>query len=192
MAMDFDALLDALEKWRALGCTRFSSGTTYYGKPEPNEGKGWFHRVFAPIPKSDYEEFIAVNPYIAEFPYAKVLAKLNGANLFYDGLRLSGFHFGDSQESHDLPFDIVSENLEEWGKLAGPDRLIIGGANYGYRSVRYVEGTDGVVSAFEDNLMPIHSWKTFKDFFISEVDRLSDAYDSNGVVLVDLESSRYA
>ncbi len=190
--MDLDKVREMLVTWEGLDCRHFTSGTTYYGDPSRGIGTGWFHRLFAPLPKQDLERFAKENPYIRKFPFFKELHAFNGLCLFYDALFLFGIHSGKSQEAHDLPFNIVNENRDHWGQISGPTKMIIGGANFGYRSVRYVESEDGVVSAHERGQASTHSWPCFRDFFVSEVARLSKAFNANGDPIIDLETARYS
>jgi hypothetical protein len=189
--MELEHIRGMLLQWEKLGCRQYDSGTTYYGNPGANAGMGWLHRLFAPLPKQDLQLFSNRNPYIMKFSYFKELHGLNGLSLFYEALFLFGIHSGSSQQSHDLPFDIAAENRAEWGKVSGPDTMIIGGANFGYRSIRYVQRTDGTIFPHERDRAIAHHWSSFGEFFISEVARLSRAFDQNGHPILDLETAPY-
>jgi hypothetical protein len=189
--MKLAEIYDALDRWKGLGFRRLSSGSVFYGDPIHNSGLGWLHRVYAPILKPDLTTFKLANPYFEKFSYADELVKYNGFNLFYGAYFMFGLRIGKSESSLDLPFNIVTKNRENWGGLAGPDRLIIGGANFGYRSVSYIESEDHSVSAVENRDAVVHKWSNLNDFMQSEIRRLSRVFDDSGRPRADLEKTGY-
>jgi hypothetical protein len=183
--MEFLEVLGSLKQWEKVKNDTLPSGTAYIGPTRLVPGFGHTHRLYAPLSIGTLTAFLVENPAFTRFSYWSSLSKFNGGNLFFQSLALYGVHKGQTS-SLDLPFNILTANFEEWGRLSGPDKLLIGGANFGPRSVRYVEQADNSILAIESDLKVSFAWSSFEVSLRSELDRLVFAFDDDGEALVDL------
>jgi hypothetical protein len=188
--MEREELLSLLSRWAELGTETLPSGSVYIGRPIPAVGKGFFHRVYAPAPVTALANFLSENALMTKFSYCDNLKEYNGFNLFYRSFYLYGVH-GGQVSSLDLPFDILIANIEEWGRLSGPETLLIGGADFGNRSINFIERADGKVLAVENGARLTFEWDSLCNFIRFETSRLSKFFNLEGELIADIESSSF-
>ena len=191
--MNYNKIVEALKKWDHLGVKRYPNGDVAYGKPSQNKGWGWLHEVAASIDDTLIAGFEKDNSFTQGYKHIKALYQCNGVNLFSGGLILYGLDLAGPFETAVLPFDIVTHNIELSCIAKKYDGLFVGGANFEYTTIDYLETRNGELLAINrTSEKVVHQWDDFGDFFTSEFNRLDEIFDDCGKPPPDYESRMYS
>lgn len=121
--------------------------------------------------------------------------KYNGADLFSDHLSIYGFRpqkylYDRSDWRKSFPYNIFDANQRFFDDLMS-HRIVLFGSYMHDRFRVFIERTTGHVycSTGEDLDQIRATWPSFEVWITEEIARLSDGFDENGIMLIDIEDT---
>jgi hypothetical protein len=173
----------SLKRWMPTGHEVFSDGTELIGKVPHLGPYAWFHELFAPPIKPNFDQLLHYIPNIFDFEIGKMLPSLNGMNLFSSHLFIYGLRASYRRDASVFqPWEITTHHCEKTDKLRGRSAIVFGGSDGLPHGISFVENADLTIEAFDRNdwNKPIHVWPNLHDFVTAEIARLSLLFDDLG------------
>lgn len=184
--MSFEALICKIEQWKIGGVKKLSNGSVLICHVPHVAPEAWFHEVYMPLSN---EEISQLEKEIGNaFPdvFREFLLCSNGINLFSDNLRIFGLRTSFSREGDEAiqPYHMPTLNGQR-PFLCPKTWIFIGsyrsdGSRVFFNTNESAENIK-VYRCKKDSTKVVNEWKSFWDWLLSEVERISQLYDANGV-----------
>jgi hypothetical protein len=147
----------------------------------------WCHWLYKPMDENEINKLeIEIKKNIYQ-SYKLFLLQMNGIGIFHSSINLFGnnIDFNTGKRIPFAPFDLINANeyrfnYGERSVQLSEDVLVIGG--YGKDGSKIgILGTDGKVVRFDEKSLEVYNeWKSFDIFFVSEFERLSNLFNTDG------------
>lgn len=170
-------ILKVIEKYKNEGYFE-NENVIRIGKAPYIAELAWLHR----IPKGLSEDLILEieNKIEKTFPvdFKNFLKESNGIKFFNTNLSIDGYRANYKRDmgAADLPFDIISLNVNESPRGTPDNVIIIGG--YGFDGSKvFIDNKGKVGYTKRENFKPEKYWDSLEVFLITELNRLCQVFD---------------
>lgn len=180
--MPYSQILSIIDRARDMGFKRLSTGVQLIGHIPHLAPEAYLHVVFPALDESQLEEIERQVERPLPEPFRRLLEMSNGMLLFAYSLAIYGLRGLNVRTGDEAwqPFSIRTSNTMERPRNIPWSALIVGS----YRqdgSYVYIDGDTGVtIRCTRQSGTNLNQWDNFETFLLSEVTRLSTAFDSYG------------
>lgn len=186
MKNKYSHIIDFLSKWKNGGMRELESGTKLICHVPHVAPEAWFHIIYSNLSTEEVLKISSALPYGLPSEFEDFLTEANGLNIFSDslsiwGLRKSYMRIGDESIQ---PYDLLAMNRER-PESCPESWVFFGGYSWDGSRVLFdtSDNTDSskVYLCARDSAQILKQWTSFREWIVSEIDRLSKLYDSNGI-----------
>jgi hypothetical protein len=168
-----------------LGIANSSDGAIMIGKAPHVGSEAWLNIIY---PKLNDDEIILLEKElkttIPEEYKLFLMNYSNGANILSSTLSLDGLRRRlnrDPKENSRQPFSILTPNIYERPDNAKESYFFIGGYQWDGSLLYIDKETNSVHCCEPDNATSKKQWASFEEMLLSELERLYQFFDKNGV-----------
>jgi hypothetical protein len=179
---EYDKVFEFLEKYKSKNSKVLKDGTQLIFHAPHIAPEAYLHIIFPPLNTHDLVKIENLTKRKVPIDYKNFLLISNGLSIFSGSLTLDGLrkNYNRTNETRQ-PFSLEIPNVLE--RLADSEEsyFYIGGYKWD-GSLLYIDSTNNkVFRCLENSSKPINQWFNFKEFIISEFNRLSTLFDENGI-----------
>ena len=180
---------EKLKSFKILGATVFDNYATLTSEKVYPNWLSWGHWTYKAMNEDEISKLeLEIKMNIHE-GYKYFLRQTNGINIYRSALCLFGtvIDYNTSKRILFPPFDLVDANEYRFNFGERPvqlsdDIVVIGG--YGKDGSKIgILGSNGKVVRFDKKSLEVYNeWNSFETFFVSEFERLSGLFNTDGII----------
>lgn len=182
----FEEVKSELYKFRHLGLEKTANGTILIGKAPHIAEFAWLHSIYKTLSQEELFELEKdVKTQLPDSYRDFLLNHSNGLSLFVSNFSLYGLRkeLGRTIEASRQPFSLITLNTIEKIKNAEENHFFIGSYKWD-GSKLYIDKSTGKVHYCDRwDATSLFEWNSFEEMIVSEVKRITNLFDENGVIL---------
>ena len=182
----FEEVKREIFKYKNLGEEISQNGALLIGRAPHVAEFAWLHRINPVLTDEDIKKIEAELDTKVPDDYKFFLQHYsNGLGIFVSKFYLYGLRkeLGRSIEASRQPYSLVIPNIDERPENAKPSYFFIGGYSWDGSKLYIESDTNFVHYCARWDATSLHQWKSFEEMLLSEIKRLVNLFDANGIII---------